>query len=70
MTDEQLSRRDFLQRTGHTAGLAGMAGALPLGTLMAEAAEAQERLSPLPSPRNVQIDHFVILMMENRLATT
>lgn len=66
MSDEDLSRRDFLERTAYTAGLAGMAATLPVGTLMYEAADAEARRARLPSPRNVEIDHFVILMMENR----
>jgi phospholipase C len=60
-----LSRREFLERTALTAGLAGTA-ALPASTILAEAAEANFGRNPLPPPRNVQIDHFVILMMENR----
>ncbi len=59
-----LSRREFLERTAYAAGMAGAAAALPASSLIAEAAKAQA--SPLPSPRNVPIDHFVILMMENR----
>jgi len=43
-----------------------MAGALPAGTLIAEAAHAQARRNLIPAPRNVEIDHFVVLMMENR----
>jgi phospholipase C len=39
---------------------------LPLETLLAEEAKANHRSQRLPSPRNVPIDHFVILMMENR----
>src|SRR3712207_99289 len=66
MDEQSLSRRDFLERTAHAAGLAGMAGALPASTLLAEAAEASHRRARLPSPRNVPIDHFVVLMMENR----
>ncbi len=62
--DSSLSRREFLERTAYAAGLAGAAYALPSGLLISEAARAQA--SALPSPRNVPIDHFVILMMENR----
>jgi phospholipase C len=61
----ELSRRDFLQRTAYASGLAGTAG-LPVSTLLSEAAAAAARRSPLPSPRNMEIDHFVVLMMENR----
>src|SRR3954454_4310745 len=64
--DGYLRRREFLQRTAVTAGLAASAGML-LGpeTLIAHAARAQRRAS-LPSPRNLPIDTFVVLMMENR----
>jgi phospholipase C len=63
--DLALSRRDFLERTAYAAGLAGMA-TLPPGVLLAEADKAQARRNPLPSPRNIEIDHVVVLMMENR----
>jgi phospholipase C len=63
--DSDLSRREFLERTAYAAGLAGLAS-LPAGTLLTEAADAIHRASELPSPRNVPIDHFVLLMMENR----
>ncbi|HYP47259.1 MAG TPA: alkaline phosphatase family protein [Thermoleophilaceae bacterium] len=63
--ESELSRRDFLERSAYAAGLAGMAS-IPAGTILAEAAEASHRGSGLPRPRNVPIDHFVILMMENR----
>ena len=65
-SDFSLSRREFLERTAYGAGLAGMASVLPAGTILAEAADAATRRNPLPSPRNVEIDHFVVLMMENR----
>src|SRR5215210_6711627 len=63
--ESALSRREFLERTAYAAGLAGVA-ALPVDLLLAQEAEASHRKSRLPSPRNVPIDHFVILMMENR----
>jgi phospholipase C len=64
--DEYLRRREFLQRTAATAGLAtGLATVLNPETLVAEAARRQRR-KPLPSPRNMPIDTFVVLMMENR----
>ena len=64
--DGFLRRREFLQRTAMAAGLAASAG-LALGpeTLIAEAARRQRR-APLPSPRDLPIDTFVVLMMENR----
>jgi phospholipase C len=64
--DEYLRRREFLARTALTAGLAGLAGVLPADTLVAHAARHQRRAAPLPTPRNVPIDTFVVLMMENR----
>src|SRR4051794_23818878 len=64
--DEQLRRRDFLGRTAATAGLAaGLASTLSPATLVAEAARSQRR-QHLPSARNLPIDTFVVLMMENR----
>ncbi|HEY2638063.1 MAG TPA: alkaline phosphatase family protein [Solirubrobacteraceae bacterium] len=64
--EEALRRRDFLERTALTAGLAtSLATVLSPGQLVAEAARRQAR-SHLPSPRNLPIDTFVVLMMENR----
>src|SRR3954466_8842003 len=64
--DESLRRRDFLARTATTAGLAaGLATTLSPTTLVAEAARVQRR-EHLPSPRNMPVDTFVVLMMENR----
>jgi phospholipase C len=63
--ESDLSRREFLERTALGAGMAASA-ALPASTILAEAAQAHTKRNPLPSPRNVPIDHFVILMMENR----
>src|ERR671936_148043 len=61
-----LRRREFLQRTAMAAGLAGGLGlVLDPDVLIGEAARAQRR-APLPSPRNLPIDTFVVLMMENR----
>jgi phospholipase C len=65
-TDAALSRREFLERTAWTAGLAGAAATLPAGALLAEAAKAQGRGNRLPSPSQLPIDHFVLVMMENR----
>src|ERR1700751_3410239 len=60
------TRRDFLQRTAVTAGLAaGLGLVLDPDTVVAEAARRQ-RQADLPSPRNLPIDTFVVLMMENR----
>ena len=64
--DEFLRRREFLGRTAALAGLAGIASALPSETLVAEAAKVVARSNPLPSPSELPIDTFVVLMMENR----
>jgi phospholipase C len=63
--DELLRRREFLGRTAALAGLAGMAGVLPAETLVAEAAKRANR-RPFPRPRDLPLDTFVVLMMENR----
>src|SRR3954454_4088421 len=64
--DDYLRRREFLQRTALVAGLTTALGTvLPSETLVAEAARRQRR-KPLPAPKNLPIDTFVVLMMENR----
>jgi phospholipase C len=64
--DEYLRRRDFLGRSAAAAGIAASAGSLlSPSVLVAEAARVQRR-EHLPSPRNLPIDTFVVLMMENR----
>jgi phospholipase C len=64
--DDYLRRREFLARAAMTAGLAaGLSTVLDPDTLVAEAARRQKRAF-LPSPRNLPIDTFVVLMMENR----
>jgi phospholipase C len=64
--EEYLRRREFLERAAVTAGLAaGMASVLDPAALMAEAARRQAR-APLPKARNMPVDTFVVLMMENR----
>ena len=64
-SDDGMGRREFLARTAGLAGLAGLATVLPAETLISEAAKVQARTA-LPSPRNMPIDTFVVLMMENR----
>jgi phospholipase C len=60
------TRREFLQRTAAGAGLAASAGlALHPDTVLAAAARRQREVQ-IPSPRNLPIDTFVVLMMENR----
>jgi phospholipase C len=63
---EYMRRREFLERTALAAGLAaGLGHVLDADTLVAEAARRQRR-ARLPSPRNMPVDTFVVLMMENR----
>ena len=64
-SDSDLTRRDFIERSAWAAGLAGIGG-LSLDVILAEEAKAARRRARLPSARNVPIDHFVVLMMENR----
>jgi phospholipase C len=64
--EEYHSRREFLQRTAVATGLtAGLGLTLAPDVLLAQAAKRQRRVA-LPSPRNLPIDTFVVLMMENR----
>src|SRR5829696_2611534 len=64
MDESALRRREFLSRTASVAGLAGAASVLPASTLIEEA--AAKSASKLPRPRDMPIDHFVVVMMENR----
>ena len=65
--DECLRRREFLMRTACAIGVgAGAAAALSPETLVAHAAGMQARAAALPRPRNMPVDTFVVLMMENR----
>jgi phospholipase C len=61
-----LRRRDFLTRTAYAAGLAGAAASLPANLLLGEAAKREALAASLPTPSNMPVDHFVVLMMENR----
>ncbi len=63
---EYLRRREFLARTAVAAGVAASAAlTLSPDQLIAEAAR-RERRKGLPSPRNMPVETFVVLMMENR----
>jgi phospholipase C len=64
--EAHMRRREFLGRTAALAGVAGLAAGLPLETLVSEAAKVHSKRNPLPSPRDMPIDTFVVLMMENR----
>src|SRR3954471_4659478 len=63
--EEHLRRREFLAKTAMLAGAAGLATALPAKALISQAASAQTAAG-LPSPGNMPIDTFVVLMQENR----
>jgi phospholipase C len=64
--EEFMRRRDFLARTAMAAGLAtGLGTVLSPSQLVAEAARRQHAAG-LPAPRNMPVDTFVVLMMENR----
>ena len=61
-----MQRRDFLRRSAWAAGAAGAAASLPLNLLLGEVSRREALASTLPAPRNMPLDHIVILMMENR----
>jgi phospholipase C len=63
--DDHMGRREFLTRTAGLAGLAGLATVLPAENLISQAAKVQTQAG-FPSPRNIPIDTFVVVMMENR----
>ncbi|MFL5905985.1 MAG: alkaline phosphatase family protein [Solirubrobacterales bacterium] len=63
--EEHMRRREFLTKTAMLAGAAGLATALPARALISQAASVQTA-PPLPSPSNMPIDTFVVLMQENR----
>jgi phospholipase C len=62
---EHLRRRDFIARTAALAGAAGLGATLPVDSLISAAATRQMS-AQYPKPRDMPIDHFVVLMMENR----
>ena len=64
--DEHMRRREFLAKTAAIAGVAGLATALPAQALIRGAAATQAASNGLPSPSNMPIDTFVVLMQENR----
>jgi phospholipase C len=61
-----MSRRSAAASSSHgpPRSPGSLGSSLPAGTLIAEAARAQRAV--LPRPRNVPIDHVVVVMMENR----
>jgi phospholipase C len=63
--DEGVRRREFFERSAKTLGIGmGLAATMRPETLLAEVARRQRQ--PLPNPRNIPIDTFVVVMMENR----
>ena len=60
-----MRRREFLAKTAAVAGAAGLASAWPVDALVHHAGRVQTA-TPFPSPSNMPIDTFVVLMMENR----
>jgi phospholipase C len=66
VSDEHtIRRREFLAKTAALAGLAGVASAWPVDALVKHARRVQAE-APFPSPSNMPIDTFVVLMQENR----
>jgi phospholipase C len=64
--EEHMRRREFLGRTAALAGVAGLATALPAQALINKAAQSQATSNGLPTPSNMPINNFVVLMHENR----
>ena len=61
-----MRRREFLGRTATLAGGAALAGDAARRDSSSQAAARVQAAVALPSPRNMPIDTFVVLMMENR----
>ena len=64
--DSFMRRREFLAAAGALAGGAGLAAAAPTRQAALAGCLATDRAGAFPSPRNIPIDTFVVLMMENR----
>jgi phospholipase C len=60
----ELSRREFVARAAALAGTVGAASAWPASALVRQASRAAA--PALPSPSQMPVDTFVVLMMENR----
>jgi phospholipase C len=65
VSDDVMRRREFVAKTAALAGLAGVASAWPVDALVRHAGRVQTS-TPFPTPRNMPIDTFVVLMQENR----
>src|SRR3954451_6818044 len=62
-----LNRREFLRRSAYTAGMGiSLAATLSPAQVLAHAVRAQRAATTVPLGGGMPIDHFVILMMENR----
>src|SRR3954451_17151878 len=62
-----VNRREFLRRSAYTAGLGvSLAASLSPSQVLAHAIRAQRSAAIAPTGDPMAIDHFVILMMENR----
>jgi phospholipase C len=60
-----MRRREFIAKTAAVAGVAGVASAWPVDALVHHAGRVQAQ-TRFPSPSNMPIDTFVVLMQENR----
>jgi phospholipase C len=60
-----MRRREFIAKTAAVAGVAGLASAWPVDAIVRHAGRVQSA-TPFPSPQNMPIDTFVVLMQENR----
>jgi phospholipase C len=63
--EHSIRRREFLAKTAAVAGAAGLASAWPVDALVHHAGRVQTQ-TPFPSPSNMPVDTFVVLMQENR----
>ena len=65
MSEVSLRRREFLAKTAAVAGAAGLASDWPVDAVVRHAGRVQTQ-TPFPSPSNMPVDTFVVLMQENR----
>jgi phospholipase C len=65
VSEDSIRRREFVAKTAALAGLAGVASAWPVDALVRHAGRVQSS-APFPSPANMPVDTFVVLMQENR----
>jgi phospholipase C len=63
--EHSIRRREFLAKTAALAGAAGLASAWPVDALVHHAGRVQAS-TPFPTPSNMPVDTFVVLMQENR----